>query len=355
MSFEDFATSFSQLELVHVGPDDWLLEPALQDKRPWRAVLARRRWRRGHNAGGAPGGPHAASNPHFHVQVPHQRKCHVVVSVTQHYEPGAARELRAIGFAVYELGEGGRRPLDVTHQSRAREVVTFFTLPPGRYLVVPHTRRAHEDAAFLLRILSDELTDVWCVPPAPPPAPPRPRSPPVARREENEDNVIVRDVPAELREQVAAAGAADELDAAALRAALRRVWRSCLCARPSLELCRALVALRDAALSGCMSARELPALLALLSYWRAAWLRHGGARCGGASSYRLRALLRAAGVTASNKVLECLVLRYARGTRLSHEAYVMSLARLHLAHGACVAHVDATQNNLSVSTEKLTS
>uniref|UniRef100_A0A2A4JKG3 Uncharacterized protein n=1 Tax=Heliothis virescens TaxID=7102 RepID=A0A2A4JKG3_HELVI len=79
----------------------------------------------------------------------------------------------------------------------------------------------------------------------------------------------------------------------------------------------------------------MPALLALLAYWRAAFLRAGGVwRCGAAhaSSYRLRALLWAAGVTASNKVLECLVLRFARGLRLSEEAYVMALARLHLAH-----------------------
>ncbi|KAJ8712015.1 hypothetical protein PYW07_004857 [Mythimna separata] len=338
MSFEDFAASFSQLELVHVGPDDWLLERGLHARRPWRAVLARRRWRAGYNAGGPPAAATTAANPQFHVQIPCSeaagaRKCHVVVSVTQQYDVGAAaRKLRAIGFAVYELGPGGPRrpsdpaalrglrPLDVTHESRAREVVTFFTLPPGRYLVVPHTRRAHTDAAFLLRILTDELTDVW---------------------EVNDDNVVVRDVAAELRADALPAGvraaaarlrAAPELDAAALRAALRRVWRVCLCARPSLELCRALVPLRDAALSGAMRASELPALLALLAYWRAAFLKHGGRRCGAVSSYRLRALLWAAGVTASNKVLECLVLRYARGCKLTEEAYVMALARLHLAH-----------------------
>ena len=37
------------------GPDDWMSEPALHSKKPWRAVLARRRWRSGYNAGGGPG------------------------------------------------------------------------------------------------------------------------------------------------------------------------------------------------------------------------------------------------------------------------------------------------------------
>lgn len=54
MSFEDFARNFTQLDLVHVGPDDWMLESALHSKQPWRAVLARRRWRSGYNAGGGP-------------------------------------------------------------------------------------------------------------------------------------------------------------------------------------------------------------------------------------------------------------------------------------------------------------
>lgn len=47
MSYEDFANTLTHLDLVHVGPDDWMMEPALHSKRPWRAVLARRRWRIG--------------------------------------------------------------------------------------------------------------------------------------------------------------------------------------------------------------------------------------------------------------------------------------------------------------------
>jgi hypothetical protein len=54
MSFEDFSRHFTHLDLVHVGPDDWMSEPALHSKQPWRAVLARRRWRSGYNAGGGP-------------------------------------------------------------------------------------------------------------------------------------------------------------------------------------------------------------------------------------------------------------------------------------------------------------
>jgi len=110
MSFEDFARHFTQLDIVHVSPDDWMTEPALHSKQPWRAVLARRRWRSGYNAGGGPGYPETtAMNPQFHIGIPRTsgNKCHVVVSVVQQYEtdPEAkgARPLYAIGFAVYEV------------------------------------------------------------------------------------------------------------------------------------------------------------------------------------------------------------------------------------------------------------
>lgn len=51
------------------------------------------------------------------------------------------------------------------------------------------------------------------------------------------------------------------------------------------------------------------------------------------SSYCLRGLLWAGGATASNKVLEALIGRFARGKQITLEGYLMSMARLHLAHG----------------------
>lgn len=126
MSFEDFARHFTQLDIVHVSPDDWMTEPALHSKQPWRAVLARRRWRSGYNAGGGPGYPETtAMNPQFHIGIPRTsgNKCHVVVSVVQQYEtdPEAkgARPLFAIGFAVYEVPHSTSR---LTPQFVAQQV-----------------------------------------------------------------------------------------------------------------------------------------------------------------------------------------------------------------------------------------
>lgn len=54
-----------------------------------------------------------------------------------------------------------QKPLDVTNHSVAREVVTFFTLPPGDYVVVPQTGVAHCEGKFLLRIFTDEHSNIW--------------------------------------------------------------------------------------------------------------------------------------------------------------------------------------------------
>lgn len=46
----------------------------------------------------------------------------------------------------------------------------------------------------------------------------------------------------------------------------------------------------------------------------------------------MRPLLWEAGSTVSNKVLECLVLRFAKNRVLTSENFVMAMVRLHLAH-----------------------
>ena len=51
------------------------------------------------------------------------------------------------------------------------------------------------------------------------------------------------------------------------------------------------------------------------------------------SSFNLRLILWEAGITVSNKVLECLILRFSKSKLLSSEAYVIVMIRLHLAHG----------------------
>ncbi|XP_059098074.1 calpain-9-like [Tigriopus californicus] len=347
MAFDDFAAQFSHLDLVHIGPDDWMSESALHSKKPWRAVLARRRWRSGYNAGGAP--EHVATtamNPQFHIQIPRSNsiKCHVVVSVTQQYETNPLdtngnrkrkkkRKLHHIGFAVYEVPPHMTRltpvyvsehePLDVTNHSVAREVVTFFTLPPGDYIVVPQTNIPNCDGKFLLRILTDEQSNIW---------------------EVNEDNMLFRNVLAEFEESFKYTESRHllgklvskyppEIDASILQKILRSHWKSYLLEKPTLELCKSLVMLRDYNISGRVNLMEIPLLFHMLHFWRNAFTKYiTGGHSSKTSSFNLRLILWEAGITVSNKVLECLILRFAKNRLLTSESYMTVMVRLHLAH-----------------------
>lgn len=95
-----------------------------------------------------------------------------------------------------------------------------------------------------------------------------------------------------------------------------------------MDLCRAMLALRDPALGGRLSIEHVPALISLLRFWKAAFRRCGpsagssvtltrNAWSSKVSSYCLRGLLWAGGATASNKVLEALISRFARGKQVS--------------------------------------
>ncbi|XP_050298311.1 calpain-9-like isoform X2 [Anthonomus grandis grandis] len=343
MSFEDFARHFTQLDLVHIGPDDWMMEGALHSKQPWRAVLARRRWRAGYNAGGGPTYIETTSmNPQFHVQIPRatSNKCHVVVSVTQCYETNVVdvkkrKPLFAIGFAVYEVPASMQRltpnfvadqkPLDVTNHSIAREVVTFFTLPPGDYIVVPQTNVPNLDGKFLLRILTDEQSNIW---------------------EVNEDNMLIKNLALEFNDETSTLHKEGksilpklllkyppEVDASQLQKILKSNWKSYLCEKPSLELCKSLIMLKDYNISGRINLIDIPTMIHMLQFWRLAFQKfERGHNSGKTSSYNLRALLWEAGCTVSNKVLECLVLRFAKNRIVTPESYIMALIRLYLAH-----------------------
>lgn len=51
-------------------------------------------------------------------------------------------------------------PLDFAELQNMREVATFFALPPGDFVVMPHAMQ-HREGKFLLRILADQHADVW--------------------------------------------------------------------------------------------------------------------------------------------------------------------------------------------------
>ena len=59
-----------------------------------------------------------------------------------------------------------------------------------------------------------------------------------------------------------------EIDASVLQKILKGTWKSYLLEKPSLELCKSLVMLRDYNISGRVNLMEIPLLLHLLQFWR---------------------------------------------------------------------------------------
>jgi hypothetical protein len=59
-----------------------------------------------------------------------------------------------------------------------------------------------------------------------------------------------------------------EIDATTLQKILRGHWKAYLLERPSLELCKSLLMLRDYNISGRLNLMEIPVLLHMLHFWR---------------------------------------------------------------------------------------
>ena len=65
-----------------------------------------------------------------------------------------------------------------------------------------------------------------------------------------------------------------EIDASVLQKILKGHWKAYLLEKPSLELCKSLVMLRDYNISGRINLMEIPVLLHMLHFWRVSyWLQ----------------------------------------------------------------------------------
>ncbi|KAG1714487.1 Calpain [Nymphon striatum] len=372
MSFEDFVNNFTNLDLVHIGPDDWMSENMLHSKKPWRAVMARRRWRSGFNAGGSLSHKDTSSmNPQFRIHIPRQvsPKCHVVISLTQKYEPHIKHlhsshkpqpnSLQPIGFAIYEVPihftrltqnyMANNKPLDITSLSSTRENVTFFTLPAGEFVVMPFTKLPNCDASFILRILTDEQINI---------------------EEVNEDNLIYKDLlfteKSSKYPQMSNGNTGMsmltklqhrypmELDALTLQKIIRIHSKNglTLCEKPSLELCKYLVMLKDPTITGKISLVEIPGILQMLQFWRSVFIKFDKCKSGNTTSYNMRTMLYDAGLTVSNKVMECLIIRYGKDTVLSLENFILALVKIYLSHER-YRYIEKKSRDTSLSLEEI--
>ncbi|XP_071361442.1 calpain-9 isoform X1 [Trachinotus anak] len=171
MEFEDFKRNYDKVEICNMTPD------SLTDdtKRHWEVSMFEGNWIRGSTAGGCRNYIDTFwTNPQFRLELEdaddEDDVCSVVIALMQKNRRKLRKEgmdLETIGFAVYES------PNDEDHQGKdffryhaskarsrtyinMREVSERFTLPPGKYLLVPTTFQPHHEANFLIRIFSEK-------------------------------------------------------------------------------------------------------------------------------------------------------------------------------------------------------
>uniref|UniRef100_A0A674F3H8 Calpain 9 n=1 Tax=Salmo trutta TaxID=8032 RepID=A0A674F3H8_SALTR len=176
MEFEDFKANYDKIEICNLTPDSLMDDT----KRKWEVNMFEGNWIRGSTAGGCRNFIDTFwTNPQFKLTLLHaddnNDKCSVVIALMQKNRRALRKEgldLQTIGFALYEapadedhLGKdffryNGSKARSKTYIN-VREISERFTLPPGKYLLVPTTFQPHDEADFLIRIFSEKA--VFCL------------------------------------------------------------------------------------------------------------------------------------------------------------------------------------------------
>uniref|UniRef100_A0A7N8XC03 Calpain 9 n=1 Tax=Mastacembelus armatus TaxID=205130 RepID=A0A7N8XC03_9TELE len=179
MQFEDFKRNYDKVEICNMTAD------SLTDdvKHQWEVSMFEGNWIRGSTAGGCRNYIDTFwTNPQFKLQLEDTDDdddvCSVVIALMQKNRRKLRKEgldLETIGFAVYKLGNMAPEEEDhlgkdffrynpSTARSKTyinmREVSERFTLPPGKYLLVPTTFQPHHEADFLIRIFSEKKAGI---------------------------------------------------------------------------------------------------------------------------------------------------------------------------------------------------
>ncbi|KAM4750161.1 calpain-9 [Anableps anableps] len=340
MEFEDFKRNYDKVEICNMTPD------ALDDdtKRHWEVNVFEGNWIRGSTAGGCRNYIDTFwTNPQFRLQLEDADDdddvCSVVIAVMQKNRRKLRKEgldLETIGFAVYEapdeedqVGKDFFRYHPSKARSRTyinmREVSERFTLPPGKYLLVPTTFQPHHEADFLIRIFSEkkaEAIEMGNNVDADLPEPPMP-SPP---EEETEEEKSLR----RLFEQLAGS------DKAICVRELQEMLNGVLSRRReikfdglSLSTCHSIINLMDVDNTGKMEFQEFKVFWDKMKKWIMLFLSYDTDRSGKMSSYELRTALKAAGMHLNNKLLQLIGLRFADDNYdIDFDDYLTCIVRL---------------------------
>ncbi|KAK5925983.1 hypothetical protein CgunFtcFv8_021590 [Champsocephalus gunnari] len=340
MEFEDFKKNYDKAEICNMTPD------SLTDdtKRHWEVNMLEGNWIRGSTAGGCRNFIDTFwTNPQFQLELEDADDdddvCSVMIALMQKNRRKLRKEgmdLETIGFAVYEAPDGqdqAGKDFFRYHPSKARsktyvnmrEICERFTLPPGKYLLVPTTFQPHHEADFIIRIFSEKKAgalEMGSNVDADLPDPPMPSEPDEETDEERG-----------LRRLFEALAGDDE--AISVRE-LKEMLDGVLSRRKeikfdglSLSTCHSIINLMDVDNTGQLEFQEFKVFWEKMKKWIMLFLSFDTDRSGKMSSYELRIALKAAGMQLNNKLLQLIGLRFAdENYDIDFDDYLTCIVRL---------------------------
>lgn len=344
MSFQDFKTYFTNLEICNLNADSLTEDDYNEGKKKWETSVFEGEWVRGVTAGGCRNYLETFwHNPQYRITLESpdegDDKCTVIIALMQKNRRAQRRmgaDCLTIGFAVYHLGDPDRlpKPLDINFfkytRSTAstpsfinlREVTCRFKLSPGVYCIVPSTFDPNEEGEFLLRIFSENKNNL----------------------EENDEEVGVGEVDDRVHDQPQPeknedkvkeffrklAGDDMEVDWMELKEILDYAMRKETHNKGfSKDICRSMVAMLDVDHSGKLGFEEFKSLWNDIRSWRAVFRLYDRDGSGYLSAFELRQALNSAGYRLNNHILNILVHRYStKEGMISFDDYIMCAVRM---------------------------
>ncbi|XP_053191852.1 calpain-2 catalytic subunit-like [Scomber japonicus] len=327
MTMEDFCRFYSDLDICCLCPD--FLDGSTSCH--WKTSSYDGRWVAGTTAGGCMNNFDSFwTNPQYRVNIDQmlnecasqQGEKNMLVSLMQKPDKRNRRLVQNlhIGFSVFEvnmtfIAQKGKFPASFfarnppVAQSKtymnAREVMEFFTLKPGEYLIVPSTFNVNETASFILTILSKSETHV------------HENS---GSHDHNHDEMETQFSPIDTgadddhkREFFSQyADKYEEVDAEQLQKILNdKILQGDLKSGGfTVDACRSMVALLDSSITGKLNGDEFVRLWKRIVKYKEIFFLTDVSKTGTLSLTELRNAFMATGKRASDDVLDLLALRY---------------------------------------------
>ncbi|XP_031436656.1 calpain-1 catalytic subunit-like isoform X2 [Clupea harengus] len=339
MSMEDFCKNYSDMDICSLSHD--FLDGSTDCHWPYQ--FHKGRWVTGATAGGCSNYKESFwTNPQYHIQVETIKgECakdkglkNLLVSLMQKSDKRNRRLASNfhIGFSVFSVppeykGREGKFPAEFFMRNpvastkkylNAREVMEFFRLVPGEYIIVPSTFKPNETASFILAIhsktdshLLDEnsIDSLKITEPIP-----------TENMNDNDSRVTIFQKYTDQYEEV---------DAEQLQRLLNENLLQGKSPGFGLDTCRSMVTLMDLSVTGHLNHNEFLRLWDRVVRYREIFYRTDTSRTGDLSLSELRNAVIAAGIQMSDDLLNLMALRYGGSTgSLTLESFVSLILRL---------------------------